>query len=90
MAFVYNLRKLAGQRGLPVGVNADEKKFIDYFLTPEPKLYDTIDQLWAAFLPFIESAATMVDEAIDITKNEFPNWQAERISLKSLKVISPK
>jgi hypothetical protein len=37
VAFVYNLRKFAGQRGLPVGANADDKKFIDYYLVPEPK-----------------------------------------------------
>lgn len=81
-AFVYNLRKLAGQKSLPVGPNAEDKKFIDYYFVPEPKLYDTLEDLWSAFLPFLETATTMVDEAVSITKNEFPKWQAERISLK--------
>jgi len=82
VAFVYNLRKVAGQKGLSVGGNADDKKFIDYYLVPEAKQYDTIEELWSVFLPFLESATVMVDEAVDMTKNEFPKWQAERISVK--------
>lgn len=82
VAFVYNLRKLAGQKGLPVGPNSEDKKFIDYYFVPEPKHFETVEELWFAFLPFLEAATTLVDEAVNITKNEFLNWQAERISVK--------
>ena len=80
LALVDNLRKMANKEGWHVGENAEKKKFLDLFLLPNEKSFATTDELLSAFIPFIEKILDLVDRAIVITKQQNPNWQAERIN----------
>lgn len=88
--FVQNLRDIAMEANLPVPALKEEKKFIDLYFYPEPKTFQTFDELWQVFLPFYEKTSLLVDQAIQRTKLENSTWIADRISGKQFEEFTSK